>query len=80
MMVNVDLDPHAYQFATAYAAAHGIPLRSAISSLLNRAEDAVNSMNGLYLEETERGYPVITGIGRTISSEEVKRDSEDDPG
>ena len=79
MRANVNLDAHAYTFASTYASARGIPLGAAISELLRRAEQApepasvalTESRLGLLVKKKQDGDPVVT-------PEMVKQLSEDD--
>jgi hypothetical protein len=80
MRANVNLDTDAYDFASAYARAKGIPLGAAISELLRRAErlpeQQGNSLSRL--KRTPRGYLVKAKTGKAITPETVKEASEDD--
>jgi hypothetical protein len=77
---NINLDNDAYDFASAYASAKGIPLGSAVSELLRRAEQMpeppVNASPRL--KKSRRGYLVKAGTGRVITPEMVRESSEDD--
>jgi hypothetical protein len=78
---NIHLDADAYDFAFAYAHARGIPLGTAVSELLRRAEQQpeqpINASSRL--KTSPRGYLVLAGTGRTVTPEMVKESSEDDP-
>lgn len=77
---NINLDADAYSFASAYAAAKGIPLGAAVSEILRRAEKTPQ------LPEIEpsrvimgpHGYLVRARSGRRITPEMVKEGSEDE--
>ncbi len=68
MRANVNLNTHAYDFASSYARAKGLPLGAAISELLIRAEQApeppspmlVTAPNGLLVRAKRDGDQVIT--------------------
>ena len=80
MRANVNIDTDAYDFASAYANAKGIPLGTAISELLRRAEQAPTTEVGKSprLRRTRRGYLVIAATGHPVTPEMVKEASEDD--
>ncbi|HZY61698.1 MAG TPA: hypothetical protein VFE38_04165 [Edaphobacter sp.] len=80
MRANVNLDADAYNFAFAYASAKGIPLGSAISELLRRAEQTSEppQTESPRLALNEHGYLEIAGSGDVITSEMVKEASEDE--
>ncbi len=78
---NIHLDPDAFNFATAYAYARGIPLGAAVSELLRRAEQQPGQQGSVSsrLKTSPDGYLVKAGTGRTITPEMVKAASEGDP-
>lgn len=79
MRTTVNLDPDAYDFASAYAGGKGITLSAAISELLRRAEQAPEPANHSgRLKMNEHGYLVIAGTGDPITPEMVKEASEDE--
>lgn len=80
MRANVNLDPDAYSFASAYASAKGIALGVAISELLRRAEHMPRSTasESPRLVVNEFGYLEIAGTGDVVTSEMVKEASEDE--
>jgi hypothetical protein len=77
---NINLDPDAYSFASAYAAARGMPLGAAVSELLRRVERVPESLAGESprLIEGPLGYLVKAKTGRIITPEMVKEGSEDE--
>jgi len=80
---NIHLDNDAYDFASAYASAKGLPLGSAVSELLRqRAELMPGSLAGVSsrLKKTRRGYFVKAKTGNVVTPEMVRESSEDDPG
>ncbi|WP_058188207.1 hypothetical protein [Terracidiphilus gabretensis] len=77
---NVNLEPHAYDFAYAYARANGIPLGKAISELLRKAENTQQTLvPSPRLVRNEYGYLELPATGHPITPEMVKELSEDDP-
>lgn len=77
MRANVHLDPDAYNFASNYASAKGIPLGAAISELLRRAELSPEPPSPLILTNP-RGLRVIARGDRVVTPAMVKELSEDD--
>ena len=77
---NIHLENDAYDFASAYASAKGIPLGTAVSELLRLAEQMPGPPVGASprLKKTRRGYLVKAKTGRVITPEMVKESSEDD--
>jgi hypothetical protein len=77
---NINLDPDAYSFASAYASAKGIPLGAAVSELLRRVQQIpdlpVNASPRL--TTGPRGYLVKAKTGKIITPEMVKEAAEDD--
>ena len=77
---NVNLEPHAYEFAYAYARANGIPLGKAISELLRKAEEMPQpAATSSRLVRNKHGYLELPATGHPITPEMVKELSEDDP-
>lgn len=76
---NIHLDQDAYDFASAYASAKGIPLGAAVSDLLRRAEhlSGPESTPSPRLRKSRGGYLVKARTGRTITPEMVKESTED---
>lgn len=77
---NINLDRNAYEFASAYANAKGIPLGAAVSELLLRAEQLPEPPIGVSprLTKNRRGYLVKAKTGRVVTPEMVKQAAEDD--
>jgi hypothetical protein len=77
---NIHLDNDAYDFASAYAHAKGIPLGAAVSELIRHAEQSSGQQLGASprLKADEYGYLVVKSGGPVITSEQVKEESEDD--
>ena len=74
---NINLDNDAYNFATAYASAKGIPLGAAVSELLRRAEQLPEPPSSR-LTTDDHGFPVVARTGKIITPEMVKEGSEDE--
>ncbi len=80
---NINLDNDAYNFASAYASAKGIPLGAAVSELLRqRAEQKpeLPTSESHRLKTSSRGLLVKAGTGKVITPEMVKEAAEDDLG
>ncbi|HUY80529.1 MAG TPA: hypothetical protein VMU92_02275 [Acidobacteriaceae bacterium] len=79
---NINLDNDAYNFASAYASAKGIPLGAAVSELIRRAEELPKPpvSTSPRLKADGYGYLVVKACGPVITSEMVKDESEDDLG
>jgi hypothetical protein len=78
---NINLDPDAYSFASAYANAKGMPLGAAVSELLRqRAEQSPESLitASHRLRKNSHGLLVKAKTGKVITPEIVKESSEDD--
>jgi len=78
---NIHLDADAYNFASAYASAKGIPLVTAVSELLRQraeqeSEPAVTGSRRL--KTTSRGLLVKARTGKAVTPEMVKESSEDE--
>lgn len=74
---NIHLDNDAYDFAYAYAHAKGIPLGTAVSELIRRAEQSPEPPSSR-LKRDPHGFLVLAKTGRVVTSEMVKESSEDD--
>ena len=74
---NIHLDQDAYDFASAYAHAKGIPLGAAVSELIRRAEHSPEPASSR-LKRGAHGLLVKAKTGRVITPEMVKESSEDD--
>ena len=80
---NIHLDNDAYDFASAYASAKGLPLGSAVSELLRqRAEQApeLPVEESVRLKRTRRGYLAKAKTGHVVTPEMVRESAEDDLG
>lgn len=76
---NIHLDQDAYEFASAYAGAKGLPLGAAVSELLRRAEQAAEAPvpASPRLKKSRRGYLVKAKTGRSVTPEMVRERAED---
>lgn len=74
---NIHLDNDAYEFASEYAHARGIPLGAAVSELIRRAEQSPEPPSSR-LKRGPHGYLVLAKTGRVVTPEMVKESSEDD--
>lgn len=79
---NINLERDAYDFASAYASAKGIPLGAAVSELLRRAEQmaALPNPPSSRLKKSRRGYLVKGKTGRVVTPEMVRENAEDSLG
>jgi hypothetical protein len=78
---NINLDQDAYDFASAYAGAKGIPLGAAVSDLLRQAERlAAQPASASRLKTSRRGYLVKARTGRKATPEMVRENAEDSLG
>ncbi len=78
MRANINLNTHAYDFASSYARAKGLPLGAAISELLIRAEQAPEPPSP-HIITNSRGMLVLAKGDRVVTPAMVKELSEDDP-
>jgi hypothetical protein len=78
---NINLDNDAYNFASAYASAKGLPLGAAVSELLRQRAEQMRERPisaSPRLKKTRRGYFVKARTGRVVTPEMVEESSEDD--
>jgi len=75
---NINLELDAYNFASTYASAKGMPLGAAISDLIRRAEKAPDPPSPM-LTTNNRGLLVKARRGRVVTPEQVRQLSEEDP-
>jgi hypothetical protein len=79
MRTTVTLDDDVHEFATYYANAKGISLSAAMNELVRKAESApARESKHDEFERSPNGLPLLPRRGRTITTEMVKRLSEDD--
>lgn len=74
---NINIDIDAYNFASTYASAKGLPLGAAISELIRRAERAPEPLSPK-LVTNSHGLLVKAGGTGVVTPEMVRRFSEDD--
>jgi hypothetical protein len=76
---NIHLDADVYDFASAYAAARGLALGTAVSELLRRVQQMSTSPHySPRLKRTRRGFLVVAKTGQVITPDKVKDFAEDD--
>ena len=77
---NINLDADVYDFASAYAAARGLALGTAVSELLRRVQQMSKSasMESPRLKRTRRGFLVVAKTGQVITPDKVREFAEDD--
>jgi hypothetical protein len=75
---NVNLEIDAYNFASTYASAKGLPLGAAISDLIRRAETTPDAPSHKLITN-KRGLLVKAKAARVVHPEMVGQLSEDDP-
>ena len=77
---NIHLDADVYDFASAYAAARGLALGTAVSELLRSVQQMSKTANmeSPRLKRTRRGFLVVAKTGQVITPDKVKDFAEDD--
>lgn len=70
------LDEDVHEFATYYAHGRGISLSAALNELIRKAESA--QVNEPEIRRSPNGFPLLPRMGHVITSEMVKKYSEDD--
>jgi hypothetical protein len=77
---NINLDADVYDFASAYAAARGLALGTAVSELLRSVQQMSKraNMESPRLKRTRRGFLVVAKTGQVITPDKVKDFAEDD--
>jgi hypothetical protein len=77
---NINLDADAYEFASSYASAKGMPLGAAVSELLRRMQQIAEppASASTLLKRSPRGYLVRAKTGRMVTPEMVKEAAEED--
>lgn len=76
MRTTITLDDDVHEFAAYYASARGISLGAAINELIQKAEAAPDPKPEV--RRGPNGFPLLPRTGRAITSEMVKRYSEDE--
>jgi hypothetical protein len=78
MRTTITLDDEAHEFAAYYARSRGLTLSAAINELIRKVEAGPEPAPDIRIGPN--GLPLLPKTGRTITSEMVKRLSEDDIG
>jgi hypothetical protein len=76
MRTSVTLDDDVHEFATYYAGARGITLSAALNELVRKAESVPDAEPEI--RRSPNGFPLLPRTGQVITSEMVKKYSEDD--
>jgi hypothetical protein len=76
MRTSVTLDDDVHEFAASYAHGRGITLSAALNELVRKAESAPEAEPEI--RRSPNGFPLLPRTGQAITSEMVKRYSEDD--
>ena len=77
MRTTITLDDNTHEFAAYYARARGLTLSAAIEELIRKAQPPAKPAP-VEIEWSENGLPLLPRTGRTITSEMVKKFSEDE--
>ncbi len=77
MRTTITLDNEAHEFAAYYARVRGLTLSAAINELIRKAESQPAS-KAVEIRRAPNGLPLLPRTGRIITSEMVKKYSEDD--
>lgn len=76
MRTTVTLDDKAHDFASYYARVRGISLSAAINELIRKVE--AGPAPKVELRRAPNGFPLLPRTGHVITSEMVKKYSEDE--
>ena len=76
MRTSVTLDDDVHEFASSYAHGRGITLSAALNELVRKAESAPEAEPEI--RRSPNGFPLLPKTGQVITSEMVKKCSEDD--
>jgi hypothetical protein len=76
MRTSVTLDDDVHEFAASYAHGRGITLSAALNELVRKAESAPAPEPDI--RRSPNGFPLLPRTGQVITSEMVKKYSEDD--
>lgn len=77
MRTSVTLDEDVHDFVYSYSRGRGITLSAALNELIRKAE-ASPAPAPLKLRRSSNGFPLLPRTGQVITSEMVKRYSEDE--
>jgi hypothetical protein len=75
MRTSVSLDDDVHEFASSYAHGRGITLSAALNELVRQAESAPKAEPEI--RRSPNGFPLLPRTGQVITSEMVKKYSED---
>jgi hypothetical protein len=76
MRTTITIDDDVHEFASYYARARGLTLSAAIEELILKAESAQEPKPEI--RRSPSGFPLLPKSGQAITSEMVKKYSEDD--
>jgi hypothetical protein len=76
MRTTITLDDDVHELATVYSSARGLTLSAAINELIRKAETAPSPRQEI--RRSPGGFPLLPKTGHVITSEMVKKYSEDD--
>lgn len=76
MRTTITLDSETHEFAAYYARARGMTLSAAINELIRKAEAAPAPKSEI--RRSPNGFPLLPKTGKVITSEMVKKYSEDE--
>ena len=78
MRTNVNIAADVREFATVYANAKGLTLGAAITELIRKAQRTETAETKTPQFERSAGFPVFPKLGRTITTEMVRKAEEED--
>jgi len=76
MRTTITLSEETHEFAMYYARARGLTLSAAVDELIRKTQEAPGPRP--QVRRSENGFPLLPRTGQVITSEMVKRYSEDD--
>ena len=76
MRTTITLNDETHEFATFYARARGLTLSAAIDELIRKAQAAPEPQP--QIRRSPDGFPLLPKTGQVITSEMVKKYSEDE--
>ena len=76
MRTTITIDDDVHEFAQYYANSKGITLSAAMNELVRKAENAPRPK--LEIRRSPSGFPLLPKTGQIITSEMVKKYSEDE--
>lgn len=79
MRTSITLDEDVHDFVLCYSRGRGISLSAALNELIRKAEgSAAPEARDFEIRRTPSGFPLLPRTGHTITSEMVKKNSEDE--